>query len=267
MIEEVIPFLTEQIIKKNSVLVHCVYGQSRSAVICAAYLISNGMGFEIALTHMKQCHPNICINPGFLSQLKIFSHKMKYSLQYEMILNQFPMKNILPIESNPCDQLMISCNDCLKKLVHLDDIINLRDEEETLKGSIMPFVDPFWSNYHSLHSSLSQPCNLPVNFVVCRPSQWMINEGQTTRIQKKEKHQNKKRRKDLLPCQSLHCPGCGKVIGGYRHKDDGGILVAGGYVLTHLYCIDQSSVIIPNKIREIEELQTESEEDLSEVII
>ena len=267
VIEEVIPFLIEHITKKNSVLVHCVYGQSRSVVICVAYLISNGMEFEIALNHMKLCHPNICINPGFLTQLKIFSDKRKYSLQYEMILNQFPVKNILRIESNPRDQLMIECRDCRRKLVHLDDIIDLRHEEETLKGSIISFVDPFWSNYHSLHSSLSQPCNLPVNFVVCRPSQWMIDEGQITRIEKKEKQQNKKRRKDLLPCQSLHCPGCRKVIGRYRHKDDGGILVAGGYVLTHLYCLDQSSVIIPNEISELEELQNESEEDLAEVII
>jgi hypothetical protein len=266
VIEEVVPFLTEQISKKNSVLVHCVYGQSRSAVICAAYLISIGMEFEAALNEIKLCHPNICINPGFLAQLYILTHKKNYSLQYEMILDRYCENSDPQLSCCGSSQQMIECSDCLMKLVGLHDIIDLRQEDETLKGSIMSFVDPFWINYHSLHSPLSRPCNLPSNYLVCRPPQWMINEAQTARTRTKEKQKNKKRRKDLLPCQPLHCPGCTKVIGGYRHQDDGGILVAGGYVLSHLYCIDQSSVIVPSdsEIEEAEqELKNDCEEDLA----
>jgi hypothetical protein len=268
VIEAVIPFLTEQIANKNSVLVHCVYGQSRSAVICAAYLISIGMEFETALNQMKRCHPNICINPGFLAQLNIFTHKIKYSLQYEMILNNSSEKNRNHFHSHDCAQeQMVECSDCLSKLLCLDDIIDLHQEDEAIKDSIQPFVDPFWKNYHSLYSSLSQPCNLPSNFLVCRPSQWMINEAQPAQVRietkEKKKPNKKKRKKDLLPCQPLHCPGCMKVIGGYRLKDEGGILVAGGYILSHLYCLDRSSIFIPKEI-EIEVIEGESLKDSGE---
>lgn len=64
-------FIAIQLEQKRSVLVHCIYGQSRSAAVVAAFLISQGYKLSEALTLLKSRHDNICINPGFLSQVRV----------------------------------------------------------------------------------------------------------------------------------------------------------------------------------------------------
>lgn len=57
----------------TNVLVHCVYGQSRSASICVAYLMaSKNMTLRDAYDAVAQARPCIYINPGFLRQLALF---------------------------------------------------------------------------------------------------------------------------------------------------------------------------------------------------
>jgi predicted protein tyrosine phosphatase len=53
----------------HSVLVHCVYGQSRSAAVIVAFLLSKGYKVSEALIMLKSKHSNICVNPGFISQV------------------------------------------------------------------------------------------------------------------------------------------------------------------------------------------------------
>lgn len=62
-------FITSHLQQGRSVLVHCIYGQSRSATVIAAYLLSIGHSLDAALTLLKTKHDNICINPGFLTQV------------------------------------------------------------------------------------------------------------------------------------------------------------------------------------------------------
>ena len=53
----------------RSVLVHCVHGQSRSAVVVVSYLVSIGHSLSEALILLKSKRDSICINPGFLTQV------------------------------------------------------------------------------------------------------------------------------------------------------------------------------------------------------
>ncbi|TMW58742.1 hypothetical protein Poli38472_010301 [Pythium oligandrum] len=58
---------------KSAVLVHCVYGQSRSAAVCVAYLMAcKQMSMLEAYNAVQQARPCIYINLGFLSQLQLF---------------------------------------------------------------------------------------------------------------------------------------------------------------------------------------------------
>ena len=63
-------FIQSNLDKNKKILIHCVYGQSRSAATICAYLISI-LKYEIdtALKLLKQVRPSLCINPGFLCQL------------------------------------------------------------------------------------------------------------------------------------------------------------------------------------------------------
>uniref|UniRef100_K3X8B0 protein-tyrosine-phosphatase n=1 Tax=Globisporangium ultimum (strain ATCC 200006 / CBS 805.95 / DAOM BR144) TaxID=431595 RepID=K3X8B0_GLOUD len=79
--ELILPFFDEciQFIHKaihehhTSVLVHCVYGQSRSATICVAYLMATlHMSLLEAYDAVQRARPCVYINSGFLRQLKLF---------------------------------------------------------------------------------------------------------------------------------------------------------------------------------------------------
>lgn len=62
-------------VEKNSVVVHCVYGQSRSVSTVLAYLLlskqCSSLDDAMTLLHAKQ--PAWSINPGFLAQLRFFN--------------------------------------------------------------------------------------------------------------------------------------------------------------------------------------------------
>lgn len=71
-----IKFLAKHIKQQEpvgAVLVHCVYGQSRSAAICVAYLMhSRRLPLLEAYDVVQRARPCISINPGFLRQLELF---------------------------------------------------------------------------------------------------------------------------------------------------------------------------------------------------
>jgi hypothetical protein len=75
LFEETNEFISEALSTSPSsaVLVHCVYGQSRSATIVLAYILSEHhvpkLSLEEAYCLLKRIKPDICINPGFLSQV------------------------------------------------------------------------------------------------------------------------------------------------------------------------------------------------------
>ena len=61
---------------KHNILVHCYYGQSRSASVVIAYLVENShskLNLNDAIDYLKAKKNDICINPGFLSQVNIIN--------------------------------------------------------------------------------------------------------------------------------------------------------------------------------------------------
>jgi atypical dual specificity phosphatase len=63
---------------KGKVLVHCVWGRSRSATICIAYLMKErGLSLDAATRYVRSCRPCICPNMGFMEQLRIFEQTLQ----------------------------------------------------------------------------------------------------------------------------------------------------------------------------------------------
>ncbi|KDO32365.1 hypothetical protein SPRG_02842 [Saprolegnia parasitica CBS 223.65] len=66
-------FLHARLAAGGNVLVHCAYGQSRSAAICVAFLMQlDGLRFPAAYAIVQAARPCIYINAGFLRQLELF---------------------------------------------------------------------------------------------------------------------------------------------------------------------------------------------------
>ncbi|KAG7400503.1 hypothetical protein PHYBOEH_005531 [Phytophthora boehmeriae] len=70
---ECLEFLDQHLNAPVATLVHCVYGQSRSAAICVAYLMQKrNLTLLEAYDVVQRARPCIFINPGFLRQLELF---------------------------------------------------------------------------------------------------------------------------------------------------------------------------------------------------
>ena len=87
----------DAIINNMNVLVHCIYGQSRSITAILSYLISiyNSLTLEYSIEKVSTIRNNVCINPGFLCQLfLLFNHGMnnsysKYLMQNDDNINDY----------------------------------------------------------------------------------------------------------------------------------------------------------------------------------
>ncbi len=56
-LEEGTSFINQQISQGGGVYVHCRQGEGRGPTMAAAYLVSQGLSVDEALTHIKQCRP------------------------------------------------------------------------------------------------------------------------------------------------------------------------------------------------------------------
>ncbi|KAI9913502.1 hypothetical protein PsorP6_005707 [Peronosclerospora sorghi] len=77
-LDECLQFLNRYLAREKAVLVHCVYGQSRSAALCVAYLMATrNQTLLEAFNMVQQARPCISINAGFLRQLDMFERMDK----------------------------------------------------------------------------------------------------------------------------------------------------------------------------------------------
>lgn len=71
--DRAIEFIHDGVQKKQGILIHCVYGISRSSTLVCAYLIKkHNMNVKQAIAHVKKCRPDADPNSGFLVQLQTF---------------------------------------------------------------------------------------------------------------------------------------------------------------------------------------------------
>ena len=78
--EECVQFIKKAIFHHNGkVLVHCYAGQSRSATIAVAYLMSvHGKSYQQAVETVREARPVININSGFVKQLKQYEKSLNF---------------------------------------------------------------------------------------------------------------------------------------------------------------------------------------------
>ena len=191
---------------QQSILIHCIYGQSRSATICIAYLISKGMNLEDSLRYLKSIHSNICINPGFLAQLYIYTNKGTCLIQYSLLIRQGLIESsqqqqqqqnllfpLFSLDSESCQSNnnniensensenennieQIKCKNCHYILAisnHLEDLLS---NELKIQEFIKEFIDVFWSNYFSNYIKTSNLISLLLhdsNILILPPYNWI----------------------------------------------------------------------------------------------
>lgn len=77
---EVNRFISRFLEGGNGVLVHCRAGKSRSAILCAAFLVEHdGFDADAALTRVRERHPRADPNSGFVKALSKFALDRKAS--------------------------------------------------------------------------------------------------------------------------------------------------------------------------------------------
>ncbi|CAM9913584.1 unnamed protein product [Choristocarpus tenellus] len=72
-LDSCVSFIQSGLERGEAVLVHCVYGQSRSAAVLAAFLMTSGIGLGESLAIIHAARSIVHINPGFRAQLQLYA--------------------------------------------------------------------------------------------------------------------------------------------------------------------------------------------------
>jgi hypothetical protein len=137
----------------KNVLFHCVYGQSRSVAVLVGYLmIFSKFDLTASLDRIKE--KDICVNPGFLSQLyllQIRSRAIPLLLESESIPPEGRkfLSEYMSHDSDP-PVYSICCRLC-KEMLCQDNVV-LHDERHGLQKFLHQYLDPFWVDYSSSYS-------------------------------------------------------------------------------------------------------------------
>lgn len=188
-------------IHDGRVLVHCVYGQSRSATVIINYLLHSGMALDVAMTLMKFKNPSVCINPGFLAQLYFISHAQTDSLEVKFFqINDQALKQntsevgessigtkrtlkecvdtIDPLsQSHDSMESTVICRKCRSVLAPCSEVLPQSTDPTTF---IREHEDGFWRGYKPNRAkSLPPAVNLPEKgLIVVYPQRWMVEQVQ-----------------------------------------------------------------------------------------
>ena len=118
-----------------------------------------GFKIEPALLTMKEKHPSICINPGFMCQLNFVSQTHPLSAEYRlaigMVTKNASTSLLLPSSSGEfSDEKMILCKSCNAPLCSSAD--RLLSSFSLDSSSLLSLhLDDFWRGYRPIHSSSS----------------------------------------------------------------------------------------------------------------
>ena len=73
---QAVAFIAQKVGRGGNVFVHCVAGVSRSATVCIAYGIAEGLPFAEAYRRIKAARGSVRPNPGFVDALRDFERRV-----------------------------------------------------------------------------------------------------------------------------------------------------------------------------------------------
>lgn len=163
----------------GNVLVHCVYGQSRSAAIILHYLITHRRTEYPSLSHalrgLRERHQDACINPGFLAQLYLIDRALSDATdrpalclihqqqhQHKQVftgmkrpassagfdMNEHAQWRIQCKEHEWSSSTLIRCAACKIVLADGNHVINNQcDLLQKAQSFVSKYVDDYWRQY------------------------------------------------------------------------------------------------------------------------
>lgn len=245
-------FIDSQLNRGNGVLVHCVYGQSRSATVIAAYLVMSClMTLDEALDLLQEKHSSICINPGFLSQLDLFFRRKEYSAEFGLLFpeNVDYKASTLNI-ADPEDTNLLTCVFCDFMFGLFSDVLRDRDNA----AYIHKRTDPFWSGYTSAHRKVGITIKTLAEqkYIATTKLSTLSRQIESARtVYGKEVLPTRKKRKrgaalDGIP---LTCPGCNQKCGFFKPN---GLLLCNSFLLGDLVALSIDAIKNPFLLRQQE---------------
>lgn len=272
-------FITVSIKEGMNVLVHCVYGQSRSAATVVAYLLSVGWSLSEALTTTKRCNPTTSINPGFLSQLLFRSvcPHAEHSCELELIsLTRLSQQALSPLNNSSSRSTaresntnlihsggnVLLCKQCRQELATHSRVIN---QSLAVSTFVKEHADGFWKDYHPPRpKSLGPMVRAPIKgaWVLC-PVEWMLVQAgrlspRTPTATDSDATLSKRKSAGAAPSMIdttvdidrevgvtvvaetiLCCPGCGTEVGAFKAKQ---LDLIGPYCPCDLYTLSEAAV-------------------------
>jgi hypothetical protein len=158
-------------------LVHCVYGQSRSAAVVLAYLISlwnrpDSSAEEIMTTvllQLRSARPVICINPGFLAQLYLAAMSGpdavagRGNIPIARLVKQTEWRAVYGVTPVSLDaflpdipgSVLLRCRACSSSLCSMVDVVT-RKENREIEEFVKEHTDGFWAGYRPKYESNSK---------------------------------------------------------------------------------------------------------------
>lgn len=228
-------FIQKRLEGSGNALVHCVYGQSRSAVVCVAYMMHCGVELTEALISIKEKHADVCINPGFLCQLHLLSQiridtnalNVYRLLLFSYGCNDDLIENRAEVTSKKYSCKYCGCSFC-------DDTAVIDPQQSySANGILKQFTDDYWLNYRPQSSYSSDVLTFPIsssNYFFVVPLQWVVDQMKAN-VNAKE--------------GELLCPQCSEVCGSWRRKC---LNIIGPYNLCDYIVLNRKAVKIKRVI-------------------
>jgi protein-tyrosine phosphatase len=156
--------------KNMHVLVHCVYGQSRSASVIASYLMSTGLNLEDSVQLVKTANPSMCINPGFLSQLHFISQSSLETAPYFSVVDQHRFETLL---LNPSSESSSSSSSSGIRAISSNK--RVRDDDGHILSHPFPVSARLWHS-RSLETILNAQTSLK-DILICKACKGTLASG------------------------------------------------------------------------------------------
>ena len=269
-------FISAGLAAHEAVVVHCVYGQSRSAAVVAAYLLSTGTPLDAALALIKAKRPTTCINPGFMAQLLLVERGGGLaSAAVRLIRSTYPSAAPSAFSTGAYTTAppfrgggALLCKACKHVLGGRADILEAADAD--CAAFLAAHTDEYWRGYRPLHApGDGRGEALPLKgHIVTGPLTWAATPspsplpsasastagqavdtvfravGSSHRDHRPSSASSPTTTTSAGAAHLLHCPRCGAALGRYRPR---GLALCGGFLRVDLHALDADKVALKGR--------------------